>query len=297
MSPSERESLRYSQNFLRDPALVRHLLDASTLGPDDTVYEIGPGRGIITDALARRCGRVIAVEKDPALARALRRRFANAPHVTVIEGDVLETPLPNSAYTVFANVPFNVTAAVVTKLLAAPRPPEDSYLIVQREAAERFLGAPAETLYAALLKPWFEPSVLYRFARADFAPAPRVDVVMLRLRKRGPPLVPEEERRSYRDFVTHCFTSRHRTLRGTLSPLIGRERAHRLLAGLGLGADATPSAVRFEHWLALHACFALLAGPEARRAVRGAEERLQRAQDGLTKSYRTRAGGARQRAR
>jgi 23S rRNA (adenine-N6)-dimethyltransferase len=232
LSPSERDILRHSQNFLRDPALVRHLLDASTLNPEDTVYEIGPGRGVITDALARRCGRVIAVEKDPALARALRQRFADAAHVAVVDGDFLEHPLPDAPYKVFANVPFNVTAAVVTKLLAAPRPPEDSYLIVQREAAERFLGAPAETLYAALLKPWFEPSVLYRFARADFVPAPRVDVVLLRLRKRGPPLVPEEERRSYRDFVTHCFTARHRTIRGTLSPLLGGPRAHQLLARL-----------------------------------------------------------------
>jgi len=72
----ERRSVRYSQNFLHDRRLVGRLLARSSIGPDDVVYEIGPGRGIITEALAARCRRVVAVEKDPLLAARLQRRFA-----------------------------------------------------------------------------------------------------------------------------------------------------------------------------------------------------------------------------
>ena len=71
--------------------------------------------------------------------------------------------------------------AIVTKLTSAARPPEDSYLIMQREDAERFAGRPRESLYALLLKPWFEPSILHTFRRTDFVPAPQVEAVMLRL--------------------------------------------------------------------------------------------------------------------
>src|SRR5215510_1463281 len=80
-------------------------------------------------------------------------------------------------------------AAIVSRLTAASNPPRDAYLVVQREAAERFVGKPRPTLVAALLMPWFEASIVHRFRATDFAPAPRVDVVMLRLHKRGPPFV------------------------------------------------------------------------------------------------------------
>ena len=89
---------RLGQNFLRDPRLVEYLLDRSSITAGDCVLEIGPGRGIITAQLARRCRRVIAVEKDANLARSLRgapwTRFANSAAVTIYEGDFLCRPLP-----------------------------------------------------------------------------------------------------------------------------------------------------------------------------------------------------------
>src|SRR5581483_2203499 len=118
------------------------------------------------------------------------------------------------------NVPFNITAEIVRRLTRAPRPPDDAYLAVQREAAEKFLGQPRESLCAVLLKPWFEPSLVYRFTRRDFIPAPQVEVVMLRLRKRGPPLLKPCEARLFRDFVIYLFTAWKPSLRAALSDLL-----------------------------------------------------------------------------
>ena len=95
-------------------------------------------------------------------------------------------PFPRRPYKVFANIPFNATAAIVNRLTQACHPPEDSYLVVRAEAAERFTGQPRGTLISTLLKPWFEPTLVHRFDRTDFDPPPRVDAVMLRLQKRGP---------------------------------------------------------------------------------------------------------------
>ncbi len=89
----------------------------------------------------------------------------------------------------FASIPFNITTAIVTRLTTASCPPDDTYLVVQREAANKFLGKPRESLYAVLLKPWFELDIVHLFRRSDFVPTPHVDVVMLRLRKRGPFIV------------------------------------------------------------------------------------------------------------
>jgi 23S rRNA (adenine-N6)-dimethyltransferase len=289
MPTAQRRSVRYSQNFLTDPRLVERLLDLSGIRASDLVYEIGPGHGIITARLARRCGQVVAVERDPLLAARLHRRFAGVPNVAVRAGDFLARPLPDAAYKVFANIPFNRTADIVAKLTAAPCPPEDAYLVVQREAADRFLGRPRETLRAVLLKPWFEPTVVHHFRRADFVPAPRVDVVMLRLRKRGPPLVPAAGARAFRDFVVYGFTAWQPSLYRALVDMLGPRRSRRIAHDVGLDPAAAPTAVPFAQWLALFDAFDRLDDARARRLIAGAERRLERQQAGLRKCHRTRA--------
>lgn len=297
MTAPERRSVRYAQNFLRGPRLVERLLARSTIGADDLVYEIGPGKGIITAALARRCRRVVAIEKDPILAGRLRRRFAGHPRVAIHEADALCFPLPDERYKVFASIPFNVTTAIVTRLTAcgergestAPSAPDDAFLVVQREAANKIIGAPRESLYAVLLKPWFEPTLLHRFARADFVPAPRVDVVMLRLRKRGPPLVAPADTRLFRDFVAHGFTAWRPSLRRTFKGIFTAQQFDRLVRELAFAPDATPTALRFEHWLGLFERFKALGDARARWHVAGAERRLKAQQARLHKVHRTRA--------
>ena len=253
-----RRRIALSQNFLANPRTIETILDRSSVGPDDVVYEIGPGDGAITSRLARRCRHVVAVEKDPRLADRLRSRFVTTPNVTVFLDDFLTFPLPVTHYKVFANIPFAITAAIVARLTEASYPPEDAYLCVQREAAQRFTGAPRETLVSLLLRPTFEPSVIHRFERLDFTPAPGVEVVLLRLRKRGPPLLMPTEVQVYRDFVTHTFTTR-------LAPL-------------------RP----FEEWLRVFRRFQVSAIPRSRAKVRGAEARLRAQQAGLQKEHRTR---------
>jgi 23S rRNA (adenine-N6)-dimethyltransferase len=276
-----RKRIALGQNFLTDPAVADRVVERTAVGPDDVVYEIGPGDGMLTDRLARRCRHVVAVEKDPRLAERLRRRLAGRPNVTVFLADCLAFPLPVTPYKVVANAPFNVTAAIVSLLTTAGHPPEDAYLGVQREAAERFAGAPRETLVALHLKPWFEPEIVYRFARRDFTPRPGVDVVMLRLRKRGPPLVGPAEATPYRDFVAFGFTAWRPTVRSALDAVLDS-------APPGLDLDVTPSAFPFDAWLTLFRHYLRSAPPPARRRVAGAAARLERRQAGLQKEHRTR---------
>jgi 23S rRNA (adenine-N6)-dimethyltransferase len=115
-------------------------------------------------------------------------RFAGHGNVFVRTDDALAVRLPRVQYKVVANIPFDITARLVRRLTSATYAPSDSYLVVQREAAQRLVGS---TLLANSIKPWFEPTIMHHFKRTDFAPPPRVEVVFLRLRKCGPPLVRE----------------------------------------------------------------------------------------------------------
>ncbi len=287
MLSSYRPRIRYAQNFLTDPHLVDRLLDLSTIDANDLVLEIGPGAGAITDRLARRAARVLAVERDPFFAQRIARRFAGDSQVDVRTGDFLDLPLPEQPYKVFASIPFNQTAAIVTRLIGAALPPDDAYLVVQREAASRFCGLPRTTLYALLLAPWFAADVLYRFRRCDFSPPPGVDVVLLRLAKRGPPLVAASEGQFYRDLVITLFTARRPSLDATLLRIASARTAEWALAQAGISAGTCPSEIPVARWLHL---FAALRRERTHLEgrVAGAEVRLLGQQAGLRKLHRSR---------
>ena len=288
MSTPSRQSVLYSQNFLIDSRLVALLLDQSGLRHDDVVYEIGPGKGLITKQLALRYRQVIAIEKDPRLSEWLQREFASWPNVTIHQADFLRYPLPRQPYKVFANIPFNITAAIAARLTQAHCPPDDAYLCMQKEAAQMFLGEPRESLRTLMLKPWFEMALVYQFERRDFTPAPHVDVVMLRLRKRGPPLVQHRDRQSFRDFIVYSFTTWQSTKRSPLSTLFTRPQWKYIQHALGIDLNGTQTSLSFEQWLSLFNYFKTIANERARQTIVGSEKRLVQQQRKLQKRHRTR---------
>ena len=149
-------------------------------------------------------------------------------------------------------------------------------------------GCGCERWRSLLLKPWFEAAIVHRFERRDFMPVPRVDVVMLRLRKRGPPLVQHTERQYFRDFIVHCFVNWQSTQGSSLRTLFTRQQRKHIHHVLGIDLHGTQTLLSFEQWLSLFDYFKAVANEQARRLVVGSEKRLVKQQDGLKKIHRTR---------
>lgn len=288
MSSWPRERVLLSQNFLKSSHLVVSLLDRFDLGSDSTVYEIGPGEGLITRQLAQRYRKVVAIEKDARLAHLLQRTFRDYPNVTVVADDFLRHPLPHSPYKVFANIPFNITSAIVTRLIAEEHSVDEAYLTMQHEAARMYLGSAGDSLRSILLKPWFEVEVVHRFRRADFVPTPRVDVVMLRLRKRGPPLVNAADRQFFRDFVVYMFTHWQPNHVTPLNDILTKQQRRFMERELGFDFDVKPTAISLEEWLALFDQLQQVGDAHIRRWLAGSEKRLLQQQRAIQKIHRTR---------
>jgi 23S rRNA (adenine-N6)-dimethyltransferase len=213
------------------------------------VLDLGAGHGELSALLAQRSKRLIAVEDDPRLARLLRHRFAEQPNVIVREQDLFTLRLPRQPYKVVASIPFDGSARLLSRLTGARHAPVEAHVVVQREAAERITGSPRQTLFGLLRQPWFEPRIVHHFRRTDFAPPPRVEVVFLRLRKRGPPLVADVHAEYYRQFVSLCFEASARSVGGPLESLLGRQRLARIARDARLETESRVSAVPFEVWL------------------------------------------------
>src|SRR5689334_11162461 len=140
MEKRQRKRKTLGQNFLKDEKLVQKLVDLSSIGKNDVVYEIGPGRGIVTAALARAAMQVVAIELDPALVRYLRNRFRDVNNVKIVECDFLKFCFREDRFKVFANLPFGITAQALGKLLDQRPFGDEIFVVLQREAAIKYTG-------------------------------------------------------------------------------------------------------------------------------------------------------------
>lgn len=283
-SPSKRMAL--SQNFLHSRTLVRALVARSGIGPDDLAIEIGPGKGIVTEALAATARHVLAIEKDPVHAAIVQRQVvaAGKTNITVFAADFLDFPLPATPYRVFANIPFAITAAIVGKLTTGTAPPASAHLVVQQEAAERFMGNPAVTLQAASLHPWFALAIDHRFQRHDFTPVPQVDCVLLRIDQRRTPLLPPEDRPRYEAMTATLFSAWKPSVEAALVSIIGRQEARALrrpLGALGFSLTNRPSRFPLDGWAALYRELAKTPNAPWWTAFHNAAARLQQRQQAL----------------
>ena len=205
---------RFGQHFLTDPASLGRIADALAPEPSDTVVEIGPGRGALTDVLAPRCARLIAIEIDRDLVRHLTEKYAGQPHVEVVEGDALDTDwsaIAGSPYLLAGNLPYYITTPLIFRILEAPRP-RRAVLLVQREVAARLVAAPGSADYGALtvnVQVTASVKVVAKVSGGSFHPRPSVDSSIILLTPLATPALGASEEDPFRRFVQAAFGMRH----------------------------------------------------------------------------------------
>ena len=255
--PPIRKSL--GQHFLNDRRILGRIVDALELEADETVIEIGPGRGSLSELLAATARRLVLIELDRALAALLRERFAGRPSVEVIEADVLTVDLARAAgrdeFKLVGNVPYYITTPIIFHALRSPRPRRAVYL-VQREVAERIVAAPGADAYGALsvnVQAVARATLLFRVAAGSFQPPPKVESAVVRLDPRPDPVVSPEEEGAFRRFVQDAFGMRRKQMRRVLRALrdIDARRADVLLAAAGVDAAARPETLSPERFAVL----------------------------------------------
>lgn len=198
----------HSQNFLRDPKLVRKLVGHSNLDVNDTVYDIGAGSGVISSVVADYVKEVVAIEYDERVLSTLRENTKTKKNVTVVHTDVMNYIFPTSEYKVFSNIPFHLSSPILRKLTESEQSPTAIYLIVQKQFAKKLLigTSPFTGQLGAFIAPLYEVRIRYVLKRSDFWPHPAVDTVMIECLRRDTPLLAAIEIPGYREFVETCYS-------------------------------------------------------------------------------------------
>ena len=211
--PKPKKSL--GQNFLIDRGVVRDLIEAAELSRDDTVLEVGAGTGAVTAELARRAGRVIAVEFDRDLIPLLEENLGKVGDVEIINADILSLdpqPLLRSPrFKVVGSIPYQITSPLIHQILRAKVLPESITLIVQKEVAEKIAARPPKATYLANFVSRFgEARVVRTIKPGAFRPAPKVDSAILKIEIDEKPPTPDHR---FEKFLHHGFASPRRMIR------------------------------------------------------------------------------------
>jgi len=226
---------RLGQHFLTDRNVMRKLVEVAGLRPSDTVLEIGAGTGSLTSMIDKQAGRVIAIEKDPALASLLRGKFAESKNVQIIEGDVLKTQLPKFDKVV-SSPPYNISSKLV--LLLLKKSFERSVLILQKEFAERLAAQSGSGNYGRLTVMVGHKAytrLIDIVPRRAFYPMPKVDSAIIELTPKEPGIRVFDEQ-LFCDLVRELFTQRRRRLRKAILCLLRRygDKSNMLLDRLSI---------------------------------------------------------------
>ncbi|TAK94719.1 ribosomal RNA small subunit methyltransferase A [Patescibacteria group bacterium] len=254
------------QNFLIDHSVIDQIMAAAKLQSDDVVLEIGPGQGVLTEALSKKCSKVIAVEIDETLVTLLRNKFKGKKNIEIVTGDILKLnvekiftdyQLPITGYKVIANLPYYITSPIIRKFLESEVPPQEMILMVQKEVAERIVAKPGEmSILAVSVQYYARAEILFPVSKKAFSPVPEVESAVIRITHNAKRITSEEANKFFR-IVRAGFCAKRKTLINNLANSfhIPRGEVEKKVRNAGLDSKVRAQELSVDDWQKLSALF------------------------------------------
>lgn len=224
------------QNFLINPNVAKRIVDACQLKPSDSVLEIGPGKGALTDELSRQCQNILAIEKDKILAKQLSDDFENT-NVTIIHEDILKYPfdtLPNNIK-IIGNLPYNIVTPIIKKIISSKENVGEIFITVQLEYGQRLVAKPNTKSYGAFscfVQYHTDAKILFKIRNSSFQPIPKVQSCFCHLKLLKKPKYQVTNKDFLFRIIHSCFEQRRKTIQNSLAGAIHKKNIPDLLKTL-----------------------------------------------------------------
>ena len=254
IDPQPKKSL--GQHWLTDETSLQAMCDAAEVNASDTVLEIGPGLGTLTELLVKSAEQVVAVEFDEVLARELPGRIP-AKNLEVVRQDILSFDFTSAkpGYKVVANIPYYLTSNLIRVLSESSNQPQTAVLLVQKEVAQRVAAGPGSmSLLSVTAQFYWQVTTDMLVPARLFTPPPKVDSQILVLKNRGGPMFPDVEVKSFFRLVKAGFSNRRKTLLNSLSAGLHKTKpeVQVILEAADVNPGARPQELSLEQWHRLY---------------------------------------------
>ncbi|MFH1979090.1 MAG: 16S rRNA (adenine(1518)-N(6)/adenine(1519)-N(6))-dimethyltransferase RsmA [Patescibacteria group bacterium] len=258
---------KLGQHFLTPTAggekIIDEIIDTADLKTDDVVLEVGPGKGILTEALTKKVDKVIAIEKDSGLVEFLKEKFTDTENLKIIHDDILEFntnehPSLVAKYKVVANIPYYITSKFLRQFLTAENPPESMILMIQKEVAERIVARNGkESVLSTSVRAYGKPKIIKKVPAGCFSPPPKVDSAIIKIsniskdffKNEGYPISFKIDEKKFFDLVKKGFSSKRKMLRNNLKL---NEKQLKLLKKHGISGQVRAEKLSLDDWKKLY---------------------------------------------
>jgi len=252
------------QNFLVDEKVLEDIVAAADLGPEDIVVEVGPGMGTLSFALAEKCKKVVAIEKDRKMSKVLRKeileKLGEKANVEILSDDILKINLSEflatrgiEKYKLVSNIPYYITSPIIKLFLEAEIQPESIVLLMQKEVAERICAEKGGLSVLALsVLLYGEPEMVRTVSHEAFYPAPKVDSTVLKISNISKKYSVSDYQKIFR-IIKIGFSSKRKRLVNNLSAGIGigKEEIEKVLMDCGVDKNARAQELEVADWVKL----------------------------------------------
>jgi 16S rRNA (adenine1518-N6/adenine1519-N6)-dimethyltransferase len=248
------------QNFLKSQPALRMMCEAGDVDASDIVVEIGPGKGALTEKLLAAAKKVIAVEKDRELVLILKQKFAaelRSEKLILIEDDILnfdpkKYDLDAHAYKIIANIPYNITGAIIKYFLSETVQPALMVLLVQKEVAQRIVAADKkESILSLSVKAYGTPKYVMKVGKKYFSPSPKVDSAILSIKGIGRNNFRSMSEEKFFAVVKTGFSHKRKVLRKNLEAIAPKEMIDSMFEKLDIDQKTRAEDVALPIWLAI----------------------------------------------
>jgi 16S rRNA (adenine1518-N6/adenine1519-N6)-dimethyltransferase len=253
---------RLGQNFLIDETVRDRIIQAAEIAPTDTVVEVGPGMGVLTEELAELAGRVVAVELDENLAVRLKRKLAGAANVEIVHEDILDVDLKSLLggevrFKVVANIPYYITSPILRYFTQNELRPDLMVIMMQEEVALDVTAKPGHmTFLSASMQVFSRPELIIKVPSESFDPRPKVDSAVVKFNMLKKPSVPVSDVEGFLQFLHAGFAAPRKQMRNSLALGLKTEtdRARELLEKSGIDPQRRPGMLTLAEWFNLYRC-------------------------------------------
>ncbi len=245
---------KLGQHFLKSEKIINQIVEAAEIKKDDVVLEIGPGRGILTEALLKNAGTVIAIEKDKDLFDFLQSKFRDAKNFELINDDILKInvsrfKIQDLRFKIVANIPYYITGAILRKFLSSENQPSLMVLMVQKEVAQRIVAKPPQMSMLSLsVRAYGRPKIAGHVPKGHFSPPPKVDSAIIKIENISKDFFIKNKinEEKFFGFVSRGFSHKRKMLKNNLG--ISEDEIKKT----GLSEKARAQELNLEDWEKLY---------------------------------------------